>query len=143
MKRLILMLVIIPIKLMSQEILPDANVIIVKNISFLRICNSLLDSGYNIHKKDNELMTAETDQRHYPKYWNATYCIKIRVKDSTAYISGEFTAPPGGGLFYNEIAKNRTDKTGKTKLKSVDGYVFTIIDSFAHSLSSQITYAKQ
>lgn len=143
MKRLILLSLIIPLNLMSQQILPNANVIVAKNVTFLQACNALLDSGYIIHFKDNELMTAETDQRQYPKYWNATYRIKIRIKDSCAYITGDFTAPPGGGLFYNERVINRTDKTGKTKPKSVDGSIFILLDAFAHSLSSDITYAKQ
>lgn len=95
-----------------------------------------------IESKDTELLTARTAQRKYPKYWNGVYLVNIRVKDSCVYISGLFTSPPSGGLFVNEPIINRTDSKGQTKPKSIDGYVFLIMDQFARSLRGQITYAR-
>lgn len=140
--RKLLLVVLLPSFAFGQNILPAANTIIVKNVSFLQVCNALLDSGYTIESKDNDLMTATTGQRQYPKYWNAVYTVKIRIKDSCAYITGLFTAPPKGGLFLNEPVVNRTNKNGETKPKSIDGYIFMLLDRFARSLSAQITYAK-
>ena len=73
-------------------------------MGFLEVCNALLDSGYLISKKDNDLQTASTESKQFPRYWNATYIVKVRVKDSVAYISAAITAPPGGGLYFNEPA---------------------------------------
>lgn len=141
MKFLILIL-LLPAAARGQT-LSDATVIIAKGVSFERVCNALLDSGYAIEKKDNDLMTVRTENRQYPNKWNATYLINIRIKDSSAYISGTFTAPPGGGLFKNEPIRNWTNRKGETKTSSLGGYPFVILDAFAHGLSGQIAYAKQ
>lgn len=140
--KLLICLLIAPLFSFSQGVLPNANTIIVGHVNFMRVCNALLDSGYVIEKKDNDLMTVTTGNKQYPNRWNAVYSIYIRVKDSTAYISGTFTAPPGGGLFKNEPIKNYCNKKGETKAGSIGGYPFIIIDKFAHSLGSDINYAK-
>jgi hypothetical protein len=142
MKILMLCLLLFPILIRAQNILPDANTITARNVTFLKVCNSLLDSGYVISKKDNDLLTVSTESRQYPHLWNATYKLSIRIKDSCAYITGTLTAPPGGGLFYNEPIKNFTNKKGETKTKSIGGYIFLVMDSFARSLSPEVTYLK-
>lgn len=109
----------------------------------MSVCNALLDSGYLIETKDMELQTAKTQIRHYPRYWNATYSIFIRVKDSTTYIWSTFTAPPGGGLFMNERTKYRTNRKGEPLQKSIDGYIFLLVNEFAKSLNGQISYTNQ
>lgn len=142
MKHLLLAIILIPGVCSAQSALSDANTIIVKGVSFLRVCGALLDSGYTIDTKDNDLMTATTASRQYPKFWNASYKVHIRIKDSTVLISGVFTSPPGGGLFMNEPVRNRTNSKGETKAKSIDGCIFLLLDSFARGLSSDVTYAK-
>ena len=45
----------------------SSNVIklIVKNVGFNQVCNALLDSGYTIDKKDNDLQTVKTELKSY------------------------------------------------------------------------------
>jgi len=128
--------------LASAQLIPkDANTIVVKKVGFLEVCNALLDSGYIISKKDNELQTVSTENKEYPKLWSAAYKIDIRIKDSTAYISGTVTAPPGGGLYINEPLFNHTNKKGITYPKSMFGYAFLLVNDFALSFKKEITYS--
>ncbi len=126
--------------LFAQSIPPKTNTILAHTVTFTGVCNALLDSGYKISKKDNDLQTVETEERHYPNKWNATYHIEIRVKDSVAIIKGLFTVPPGGGLFLNETAFYRTKKNGEPQLESVQSVAFLLVNQFAMSLSRDITY---
>ena len=43
------------LKTIAQEIPKNANVILVKGVSFKDVCNRLLDSGYSMQTKDNYL----------------------------------------------------------------------------------------
>src|SRR5687767_1194682 len=90
----------------SQTILPNANTIVIKNVSFTEVCMRLLDSGYVIDKKDNDMQTVRTESKVYPRYWNAAYKISVRVKDSTAYLTGTYIAPYDQWL---TKAANKTD----------------------------------
>lgn len=141
MKLLLILFALLPFIINAQNIPKDANVIIVKKVGFLEVCNALLDSGYTISKKDNELQTVSTESKLYPKLYNATYKINIRVKDSTAYISGTVTAPPGGGLYVNEPLFNHTNRKGVTFPKSMFGYPFLLLNNFAQSFKKEISYS--
>lgn len=139
----LLILLLFPSISFSQPVLKDASVIKVKGVGFLEVCNALLDSGYTIASKDNDLQTAKTDIVDFPKLWNACYIIHIRVKDSVAYISGTFTAPGRtGGLFKDEPITNVVNRKGETLRKSVSGYPFTILQSFALSFGKPVEYLK-
>ncbi|MFZ1785378.1 MAG: hypothetical protein WAU23_09235 [Ferruginibacter sp.] len=140
MRLFIISFVFFPFLSFAQSIPKDVNVIIVKDVGFLEVCNALLDSGYTISKKDNELQTVSTESKAYPKLWNATYKINIRVKDSTAYISGTFTAA-GGEIWKDDPIKNQTNRKGKTYPKSINGYPFLILNNFAQSFKKEITYS--
>jgi hypothetical protein len=126
----------------SQNIPKDVNVISVRGVKFIDVCNALLDSGYTIEKKDNDLQTAQTGIKEYPRYWNATYVFHVRVKDSILYLSATFTAPPHGELFSNEPAGNRLNKKGKVLYKSMDGYIFLLLNGFALSFNKEVAYTK-
>lgn len=142
MKRMLLLLLLLPLLGISQEIPPNANTIIVKGITFKQACMSLLDSGYVIDKKDNDLETVSTKPRQYPKLWNAEYLINIRFKDSVAYFTGSFSAPPGGGLFFNEPVYNHCKKNGQPYPKSMIRYPFILITNFAKCFEKPIEYLK-
>jgi len=119
----------------------NAKTIVIKNVSFLQVCNALLDSGYTIEKKDNDLQTAKTELREYDKYWNAYYSINIRVKDSIVYISGLLTGPgKTGGLFKDEPITNQVNKKGETLYKSLFGYAFLKLYNFAQSFKKEIEF---
>lgn len=115
MKIFLLSFFLIPI--LSQAQIPSkAKTIIVKNVSFLDVCNSLLDNGYLIEKKDNDLQTVRTEAKQYPKYWNAAYVINVRVKDSVVFFSGTFSATT---LFKNEAIEYTTNKKGEPHTKAL------------------------
>jgi hypothetical protein len=143
MKLLYVLILLAPIYCNAQNIPSEVNTILVKNVKFIDVCNALLDSGYTIEKKDNDLQTVETSIKQYPKLWNATYVVHVRVKDSTAYFSVTYTAPPNGGLFKNETASNLTNKKGVTLKKSLDGYIFLLLNDFALSFKRETRYLKK
>lgn len=115
------------------------NLIVVGSQTFSNVCSKLLDAGYSIEKKDNDLQTVRTESRHFDKYWNADYIIDIRVKDSVALI----TAKTVGGLTGGQQAEYFTNKKGEFVEKSLFGYAFTLMNNFAKTLGGQITYKKQ
>jgi len=125
-----------------SQIHKNCKTIIVKHVGFLEVCNMLLDKNYKIEKKDNELQTVETTQTEYIKSFNATFIIEVRVKDSTAYITGNFTAPPGGGLAYKEPIYNVVDKNGVTKVKTLSGYPFSKLVEFAKAFNKEVEFIK-
>jgi len=130
---------------LSAQVIPNgANIIVIKDVGFIEVCNALLDSGYNISKKDNELHTVSTESKEYKKLWNASYKINIRIKDSVAYVSGTVTSPPNGsGLFVNEPVFNHTSAKGKTFPKSLYGYAFNILNNFALGFRREVSYEKR
>jgi hypothetical protein len=122
----------------SQSILKDANVIIVKGVDFKEVCNALLDSGYTIDKKDNDLQTASTEAKSYPKYWDLKYVVNIRIKDSSAYISGKIY---GSSLINNEPTYNHCKKNGESYPKSAYGYPFILLNNFALGFKKEVSYS--
>lgn len=125
-----------------SDIPANANTIIIKGVTFKQVCMSLLDSSYVIDKKDNDLETVSTKAKDFPKLWNAEYVINVRVKDSAAYFTATFTAPPGGGLFYNETAYNHCKKNGQPYPKSMARYPFMLMNTFITCFNKNIEYAK-
>ena len=135
------------------QIPKNANTIVVKGVSFIEVCNKLLDSGYTLESKDAELQAARTEPKVYPRYWNAAYKILVRVKDSTAYFKGTFTSPyvhlltkaanKTDPLFNNDPAYNHVNKKGMTYPKSIIGYPFLLINKFVLSFNKPVEYLKQ
>lgn len=115
--------------------------IIVNGVGFLQVCNALLDSGYVLDRKDNELQTAKTEYKMYERGWNAAYSISVRVKDSVAYISGTFNAPGmTGGLFKDDPVTAQINKKGELIWKSLGGYPFLRLKQFAESFNKDLRY---
>lgn len=128
----------------------NAKTIIVKNVSFTEVCNQLLDKGYILDKKDDQLQTVRTEPKVYPKGWNAAYKMDIRVKDSTAYITATYTAPydqvlasaaKQDPLWNNDPVYYDTNKKGKPFLKSLPGYAFGWVNEFALSFGKPVEYS--
>lgn len=137
----LLLLCLISANAKSQTAIPkDANTIVVKGVKFLDVCNALLDAGYTIEKKDTELGTAETKIANYGKYFNATYKFHLRTKDTIAYLTATYTAPPGGGLFFNDIATNLVNKKGVRLTNRIGSYPFELLNQFALSLKKELDY---
>ena len=140
MKYIILILLLTPLILLGQKIPNESNLIIVKGIKFIDVCNSLLDSGYVIEKKDSELGTIKTELRQYEKYWNSGYYFQIRVRDSIGYFKCYFTGPltSQNPLFKDERCYYMTNKKGVFQEKSLFGYPFMVMFNFLKSLGGEI-----
>lgn len=136
-----------------SQIPKNCKTIIVKNVGFNEVCNLLLDSGYIIERKDNDIKTLVTEMKPYGKKFNAAYKINVRIKDSIAYISGYFTAPydkftmqliQGNTvpLFDNEPVIAALDKKGELKMNTLTGFAFSKILLLAESFKKQIEFLK-
>ena len=67
----------------SRHIPNGANIIYIQNSDFKKVCNALLDAGFTIDKKDNDLLTADT-KRPETDFW--TPVLFVRIKDSVTSI---------------------------------------------------------
>ena len=138
--RLISAIIILLGSYAHAQIIPcSTTTITVKGATFSQICNSLLDSGYVIDKKDSDLRTVSTQPRAYPSRFNATYVIGVRVKDSVAYFKTTFNAPSDGSIVRNEPVIYKCKKNGKP-IDNIFTYPFRIVDSFVKGLGLAIDY---
>lgn len=148
---IILILIICSCRLLSQQ--KGDNLILVKGVSFMQVCSALLDSGYSIEKKDDQLQTVKTEFKEYPTKFNGAYFIEVRVKDSVAYIKGKFSAPWSKSIlapnvyrrdpFFNqEKVIYDCNKNGRPVI-NLTSYPFSFINSFAKSLNGDIVYKKE
>lgn len=135
-----------------SQIPRDASVVIVKGVTFNQVCSALLDSGYRIESRDIEMQTVKTENKLFPIAWNAAYRIHVRVKDSTAYLSGTFTAPYSTAifgsntkdpLFKDDPVYNLTNNKGETKKKSLPAVPFMEVNKFALSFGKPVEYMVQ
>lgn len=110
----------------------------VDSVTFLDACNKLLDLGYQIEKKDNDLQTASTEYRQFANSYNAEYKIIIRVKDSVLTVTGVLRAPSGTGALFND-EKIYLAKAKKSPVSIAFGY----LDAFAKSFNKPVEYLNQ
>ena len=112
------------------------NLILVKAVGYDQVLTALLDKGYFIRKKDAELFTASTEPRRLKN--GSTYVIRVRVKDSTAYLSGEV---------FTEYVHFADEKYVPSVNKGMGGNPekesFKRVNEFAESLGGPIDYRKQ
>lgn len=132
------------------------NVILVKNVSFTQLCNSLLDSGYVISKKDVDLQTLSTEMRKYKKSFNAGYVVHARVKDGDLQLRVNFFGPLRN--FTTELLNPRNpidsymfdnlrgyyalDKKGRFVANNIYTVPFKYIMDFARGFNQEIQYSK-
>lgn len=119
------------------QIPKGTNTIAVDGVGYMEVCKALLDSGYLIGYKDNDLQTAKTEPRDYPKYWDGKFVINVRVKDSIAYFTARFWV---GNLFANEPVEYFWKKINP---KSMVGVPFFMVDNFAKSFNKPVHYLKR
>lgn len=119
------------------QIPKNTNTIAVKGVSFVEVCTALVDSGYFVIEKDNELQIAKTEPKKYPKYWDGTYIMKVRVKDSIAFFTSTFTVAT---MFRNEEVSYVWKNLSR---KSMVGVPFYIMDRFAKGFNRPVEYLKQ
>lgn len=136
--KLLILLALISLSYTGHTQIPaKAKTIIVKNVSFTDACIMLLDKGYLIERKHNDLQTATTATRPYPSTWNAEYIVSIRIKDSSLYITGNFTSPAGAS---DALFKNDPLYYLKAK-KSLIGYGFNLLNEFALAFNKPVEYS--
>lgn len=110
----------------------------------MQVCTALLDAGYVIDKKDNDLYTVKTEfkQGTGKNKW-MKLLIKARVKDSVATLTGDWynTMALGQKLFGNEqTIESLTMKTEYTYGNPKN--CFKEMQKFALSFSKPVEYLK-
>lgn len=140
MKLLLAITLLLTYSAYAQDIPCGTNTIVMKGITFRQVCVTLLDSGYVIDKKDSELQTVTTQPRRYPKRFNASYIISCRVKDSSAYFTVTFNAPPDGGIVRNEPSTYQCKKSGRP-IDNIFTYPFMLLNSFVKGFGKEIIYS--
>lgn len=148
-KKLIQLIVVLfsPFVFFGQDIPKYAKAIYVKDVSFMKAKNALLDSGYFIEQQSEEDGTIVTKEfngdtyRMFGQNLNRYAVVMfIRVKDSTAKIMAKWAFNNEGDPF----AKKQFQDLEYWKLKSsVPHALFMILDKYARSLGGEINYSLQ
>lgn len=150
MKKVLLFLFFVPLLSFSQDIPKFSNAIIAKGVSFKQIKSSLLDSAFFIDLQNEEDGTIITKPKGVCNCKNKDFnqlIIYVRVKDSIATFTGKWNVnynynQSRGGFLSND--KNDFQRLEYWKSSSsVPHHIFLILDHFARSLSSDISYSKQ
>lgn len=143
MKRLIIAL-LIPLTALSQQPANGDNVIAVKDITFSKAAAILLDAGYSFKSKDSADCIVLTEFRPYSSGGGLNYDVRLRVKDSVAYISGHWkmNVQIRSGMFASDPNELREAcwkgwRTGGYRM------VFSKLQEIAAKLGGSISYAKQ
>lgn len=134
MKRLLVLLSIITsITAFSQSIPKDANTIIVKGVTFKEAVNRLLDKGYYIAQSDSIYQTIKTEPKATKANGTVLVTLHVRMKDSNAYITGEYTIENTKDFGTMRV---RNAGTNISPLKKA----FICMNDFAVSLDKPIIY---
>jgi hypothetical protein len=134
----ILLLLLIPSFAFCQQ--KGDNCIIVKGVSFKEALNTALDHGFSISMKDDSLQIFSTVPRTDKR--NDTHVYYVRIKDSAAYITGEFDVNMNmdfGGVT-SKFASFRIENKG-TKISSYQTN-FRYMQNFARDFNKEISYTK-
>lgn len=135
----------------GQDIPLNSNLIVVHGVDFKQVVNRLLDSGYFIKKIDSNFNTAETELQEFNNNGVMQQMfLRVRVKDSTAFISGLFgfrdnsdgRYQPGSiaaaiGGVENPIANVKAWKKRKKPTP------FTMMNNYALSFNKPVEYLTQ
>lgn len=143
MKLFYFLLLLSSISASSQE--KGVNTIKVSGIGFLQVCNALLDAGYMIERKDNDLQTAKTEFKEgVGKNNHMKLSLLIHVRDSIVTITG---------LWYNSLfigsklfGQEQTIENSTSRIENTSGNnknCFKEMNRFALSLNKPIEYLKQ
>jgi len=146
MKVFLLFTFFVPIAALGQDIPKFSNTILARGVSFNQAKDSLLSQGYFIDQQNEQDGTIITKPKGVEKNDVRTIIIEVYVKDSIARITGRWNnnynyRAQSGGLF-------SVDKTQFTPVEywrsgiSVPHKMFLIMDSYAKSMTSLISYEK-
>jgi hypothetical protein len=137
---------LLPLFGISQVKIPNkTNEIIVSGVTFKEVANGLLDAGFSIEKVDSNFNTIKTEfieGSGKTKYLKLR--LMIRVKDSTAIITGEWYNPLviGSKLLGTEL----TIENSTYKIEYTSGspkQCFLEMNKYANYFKKPITYSKK
>jgi hypothetical protein len=138
--RTIFLLLLAPLWAMSQEPPKGSNEIIVKGISYQDALQHLMDLGYIIDKHDAELGQITTAPKADKNGYSRIFA--IRVKDSTAFITGTYNLNMtfGSSLMKQNSSYDPIQYTGwKTGANRIE---FGYMDELARAMGGTVTYGK-
>lgn len=126
----------------SQDIPKNANVIVVKGVTFEKVVNSLLDSGFVIEKIDKEYQTLKTEYKKLCKDCIPEIQFYVRVKDSVLTITGKWRSDLNifGGFDTNKSKDEALIFEIKNEKNKVPRESFKAMNKFAISLKGEIQY---
>jgi len=133
MKKLIILILLLPLVSYGQAFKGAKKIIIKTGLpakeSFDLVANQLLDSGFEIQSKDNDLMTIRT----YEKPGKGVACIlNIRVKDDEVSVKGMFRMP--------DLEETLTEIVNRGMSGSAFKRSFDMMDAFAASMKKPVLY---
>lgn len=135
-------IILLRLSVYSQDVPKNADVITVNGITFEKVVNSLLDSGFVIEKMDKEFHTVKTEYRKLCKDCIPEILFNVRVKDSTAIITGKWRSTGNifGGLESKKDLDNAYVFDIKNEKMKVPRLAFQAMKTFAVSLNGEISY---
>lgn len=141
--RLLLTFAFLPFFALGQT--KNDNTISVKGVGFIEVANKVLDFGYIVAKIDSNLNTINTEFKE-GKGKNKWMQLKlnIRVKDSTAIITGQWV----NSLFLGSklLGREQTLENSVSKIEYTIGnpkHLFLEMAEFAQSFNKPITYSNK
>lgn len=142
--KLYIIALLLPSISVAQEIPKHTNAISVKSVSFNDIALALTEAGYFIDKKDSALGTIITlpKQNIRVSSNNGNVIIQVRIKDSTAIITGQYNwnVEAKTGFLNNDFRTYETiEKRGMKG--SLFLQAFNRLNDFALSFKKEVTYS--
>ena len=147
MKKLFSLLFFIPALLFAQNsnqdsilsLIPnDATTIKLNGVKYKEFCLALLDSSYDFETRDPELETFKTKHKAFKKYWNCTYSIEGRFKDTVAYLKFRLQNSP----ILLKYARWQRSKN-KYPEKSLYNYPFIEVINFCKKFTNHFEFIKE
>lgn len=106
------------------------NAVIISGVNFDQVVNTFLDKGFKIDKIDKDYKTLKTEYLNYRPDYNYYIYFDVRVKDSTATITGK--------------VKNFDLELDIQNYKhGIYKYSFEDMKGIATSLNGQVKYTKK
>ncbi len=136
MKNLLFALVFIPALAFSQE--KGDNEIILNGVTYTQVIKALADQGFFFQNKDSESQTAITIPVKPPKRYTwhngIELAVYIHVKDSTAYITGNYDA--------KALGLTKVPAQWKGMDRSMNKDAFAWLAEIARAIKPEIIFSK-
>lgn len=137
--KLLILLLFAPIISFSQ--VPDGtNCLQIKGVTFEQAVQKLLDNGYALDKLDKDFKTAKSEWKKLCNDCVQDMNIYLRYKDGSVFITGTFRS--------NDTSNPKVPSCGvgfpiEANSPKAIPKAFMMMEAYAKSLSSQISYLSQ